>query len=73
MTARLYEDVGLLTADPDIGADVAELFNLLTGSGDPASFRRLVVSPIRPDELVAAIETETLRVRPAESCSRPTG
>ena len=30
-TARLYEDVGLLTADPLIGADVGDLFNLLTG------------------------------------------
>ncbi len=34
-TARTYEDVGLLTADPEVGADVGELFNLLTGSGDP--------------------------------------
>ena len=33
--------MGLFTADPDIGADVGELFNLLTGSGEPPSFRRL--------------------------------
>ncbi len=45
-TARTYEDLGLLTAAPDIGADVGELFNLLTGSGDPPTFRRLVVSPV---------------------------
>ena len=45
-TARIYEDVGLFTADPDIGADVGELFNLLTGSGDAPTFRRLVVSPV---------------------------
>ena len=30
-TARLYEDLGILTCDPDIGADVAKLFNHLTG------------------------------------------
>ena len=30
-TARLYEDLGLLTADPDIGADLTQLFNPLTG------------------------------------------
>jgi polyphosphate kinase len=58
-TARLYEDVGLLTADPDIGADVGELFNMLTGSGDPPTFRRLVVSPVSTrDQLSASIEAE---------------
>ena len=36
VTALTYEDIGLLTADPDIGADVAEVFNLLTGSGSRA-------------------------------------
>jgi polyphosphate kinase len=45
-TAQTYEDVGLLTADPEVGADVGELFNLLTGSGDPPRFRRLSVSPL---------------------------
>ena len=37
VTALTYEDIGLLTADPDIGADVAEVFNLLTGSGSRAA------------------------------------
>ena len=45
-TARAYEDLGLFTADPDIGADVGELFNLLSGSGEPPTFRRLLVSPL---------------------------
>jgi polyphosphate kinase len=58
-TARFYEDVGLLTADPDIGADVGELFNLLTGSGGPPSFRRLLVSPLSTrSELVESIDEE---------------
>ena len=45
VTARLYEDVGLFTADPDIAADVADLFNYLTGFGRPARFRKLLVAP----------------------------
>ena len=44
-TARLYTDLGLLTADPEIGADVAEMFNLLTGYSRPADYRRVLVSP----------------------------
>jgi polyphosphate kinase len=58
-TARIYEDVGLMTADPDIGADVSELFNLLSGSGDTPTLRRLVISPVSSRSyLVDAIEAE---------------
>jgi polyphosphate kinase len=44
-TARLYEDFGLFTTDPDIAADVAEVFNVLTGYARPESFRKVLVSP----------------------------
>jgi polyphosphate kinase len=44
-TARLYEDVGIFTADPDICADVADLFNAVTGFGRPRKFRKLLVAP----------------------------
>jgi polyphosphate kinase len=44
-TARVYEDVGLFTADPDIAADVADLFNFVTGFGRPRKFRKLLVAP----------------------------
>jgi polyphosphate kinase len=44
-TARLYEDVGLLTADADITADVADLFNYITGFGRPQRFRKIVPAP----------------------------
>jgi polyphosphate kinase len=45
LTARTYEDYGLFTADPDIGADVADLFNFLTGFAHPQPFRKLLVAP----------------------------
>jgi polyphosphate kinase len=44
-TARLYEDVGLLTASPDIGADLTDLFNSLTGYSRKVSYRNLLVAP----------------------------
>jgi polyphosphate kinase len=44
-TARLYEDFGLLTCDPEIGADVADLFNSLTGAARSPSYRKVIVAP----------------------------
>lgn len=44
-TARLYEDVGLLTADPAIGADLTDLFNTLTGYSRKLTYRNLLVAP----------------------------
>lgn len=44
-TARLYEDIGLLTADPDIGADLTDLFNSLTGYSRKVAYRNLLVAP----------------------------
>ncbi|MHA6627527.1 RNA degradosome polyphosphate kinase [Pseudonocardia sichuanensis] len=44
-TARLYEDLGVLTADPVIGADLADLFNSLTGYSRQTSYRSLLVAP----------------------------
>ena len=56
VTARLYEDVGIFTADEEIAADVADLFNYLTGFGRPQEFRKLLVAPLtlRP-RLVALV------------------
>jgi polyphosphate kinase len=45
-TATLYEDVGILSSDPDLGADLSELFNFLTGYSRQASYRRLLVAPL---------------------------
>jgi polyphosphate kinase len=44
-TARLYTDFGLLTCDEQLGADVADMFNVLTGFGRPRDFRRVLVAP----------------------------
>ena len=44
-TARLYEDIGLLTAAPDIGADLTDLFNSLTGYSRKHTYRNLLVAP----------------------------
>ena len=44
-TARLYEDVGLFTCDREIAADVAELFNTLTGAARTPDYRSVIVAP----------------------------
>jgi polyphosphate kinase len=45
LTARIYEDFGLFTADEEIAADVADLFNYVTGFGRPQQFRKILVAP----------------------------
>jgi polyphosphate kinase len=49
-TARLYEDIGILTCEPNIGADLTDLFNFLTGYSRRMEYRRLLVAPttLRP-------------------------
>jgi polyphosphate kinase len=44
-TARMYEDLGLFTADPDIGADLTDLFNVLTGYSRQTGYRSILVAP----------------------------
>lgn len=59
-TARLYTDFGLFTSDPDICADVLQLFNSLTGYADFQSYRKLLVAPERlRQNVIALIEAET--------------
>lgn len=45
LTAGFFEDIGLFTADPDVTADIAELFNYLTGYSRQSSYRKLLVAP----------------------------
>ncbi len=56
-TARLYTDFGLFTIDEEIGADVADMFNNLTGYGRPLGYRKVLIAPAHLREgLIAEIE-----------------
>jgi polyphosphate kinase len=67
-TARLYGDLGLFTADPEIGADIAEMFNYLTGYARPRRYRRVLVAPFNLQE---GILGEIDRTIAAHSPERP--
>ena len=56
-TARLYTDFGLFTTDEQIGADVADMFNYLTGYGRPLHYRKVLMAPNQlRDGILAQIE-----------------
>jgi polyphosphate kinase len=58
-TARLYEDLGLLTADQQVGADLSDLFNRLSGYSRRESYRRLLIAPTSlRDGLVSRVRRE---------------
>jgi polyphosphate kinase len=62
VTARLYSDIGFLTSDPDLAADVSDLFNVLTGYSYKQSYRKLLVAPdLMKQQIVARIEREIER------------
>jgi polyphosphate kinase len=64
-TARLYTDLGLLTSDPELGEDVSELFNSLSGFSKQTNYRKLAVAPTGLiSAVLRLIEEET---REAES------
>ncbi len=63
-TARVYEDIGLLTAAEDIGSDVGELFNYLTGFSRHADYRQLLVSPVTVRKRVLAMIEEQTEAGP---------
>jgi polyphosphate kinase len=59
-TAKIYTDVGLLTANEEIGADATEIFNYLTGYSHQTEFRRLLVAPVNlREKMLAMIHRET--------------
>ena len=61
-TARIYEDVGLFTTDDDIGADLSDLFNFLTGYSAQSRYRKLLVAPVElRQRILALIEREASR------------
>ena len=67
-TARLYEDVGLFTADERVAGDVAGLFNYVTGFGRPQAFDRLLVAPFA---MRRGLIEEIRRVSAAAAAGRP--
>jgi polyphosphate kinase len=69
-TARLYTDLGLFTADPEIGSDVAEMFNYLTGYGRPAEYRKVLVSPMTMRTTILEEIAETVKAHRAGSHAR---
>ncbi|HUE06894.1 MAG TPA: polyphosphate kinase 1, partial [Acidimicrobiales bacterium] len=64
-TARIYEDLGLLTSDPVIGADVGALFNYLTGFSKHADYREILVSPVTVRKRIMAMIEEQADAGPA--------
>jgi polyphosphate kinase len=69
-TARMYEDLGLLTADPVIGADIADLFNHLSGYTRPEPYTRLLVAP---DTVRSGLTAMIRREVEHAAASRPNG
>jgi polyphosphate kinase len=67
-TARLYTDLGLFTADAEIGADVAEMFNYLTGYSRPRRYRKVLVAP---SNLQEGIFDEVKRTIEAHEAGEP--
>jgi polyphosphate kinase len=64
LTARLYTDLGLFTADPEVTQDLLELFNFLTGVSRQRSYRKLLVAPLNlRAELVRRLRRERDHVR----------
>ncbi len=67
-TARIYTDLGLFTSDPEIGSDIGEMFNSLTGYARPQNYREVLVAPFSlHDGIVKEIE----RTISAHSPERP--
>jgi len=70
VTARIYEDLGLLTCDPSICEDAATVFNVLTGAIRHTTYRKLIVAPVYMRErFTALIRREAAHAR----AGRPSG
>ncbi|MFZ0666261.1 MAG: polyphosphate kinase 1 [Acidimicrobiales bacterium] len=65
-TARQYEDIGLLSGDPDLSADVGDLFNFLTGFNRYDGYRKLIVAPV-------AFRRRVVEMIDAEASAGPAG
>ena len=64
-TARIYEDIGLFTADEDIGTDLGDLFNHLTGFSRHTDYREILVSPVTTRDRIIEMIDEQAAAGPA--------
>jgi polyphosphate kinase len=69
-TAALYTDLGLFTVDPEIGNDVAEMFNYLTGYGRPRDARKVLVAPFNLKEGILSEVERTIEAHSPDSPAR---
>ena len=69
-TARIYTDLGLFTCDPEIGADIAEMFNSLTGYARPRSYREVLVAPFNLQKGILAEIEQTIESHSAATPGR---
>jgi polyphosphate kinase len=76
-TASLYTDIGLFSCNPDIGADIMDVFNFLTGYSRQIQYRKLLVAPVnmrqRFSELIETEIANALKGRPAGIIAKMNG
>lgn len=65
VTSRIYTDLGLLTADEEIGEDASSLFNFLTGYSQQDKYKRLIVAPLNLRERLIALVRRELKNKSA--------
>ncbi len=63
VTAQIYEDIGMLTSDREIGADATDLFNYLTGYSAKKEYRKLLVAPVNLRERITALIRREIEVQ----------
>jgi polyphosphate kinase len=63
ITAQIYEDIGMLTCDPQIGADATDLFNYLTGYSAKKDYRKLLVAPVNLRERMTALIRREIEIQ----------
>ena len=69
-TARIYTDLGLFTCDEDLGSDIAEMFNYLTGYARPSGFRKALIAPHNLAESILAEIDRTIEAHTPERPAR---
>jgi len=69
-TARIYTDLGLFTCDEELGADIAEMFNYLTGYARPSGFRKALIAPHNLAENILAEIDRTIEAHSPDAPAR---